>query len=314
MKFNIIINKQANFYFFVQNLAEWHFSNRKDYNDLWRKELGKFSLKEEKALEKFREIRKRYRQSRTYFELAFFTTKNPWKFLERNLPTKEYKIVKEIFELFRNKFEKIYKKDLPLLKKWKKVLNKELNNQNFIKSVVKILSKLFNTSPVETNIDVYLLFSSVNGSGGGANINEKSITMEISRLPLDKLNHSLGIMWHEIIHLLFQNNYFYPLLIKQFAQSPADLINEAVNASLFPKGILGIRLLNNESANRLMKNIDEEQTIKILNLTKEYIDNNRSFDLNYIKKIARILKIKRGRNCPTPRKDVGAFRYSESDH
>jgi hypothetical protein len=40
-----------------------------------------------------------------------------------------------------------------------------------------------------------------------------------------------------------------------------------------------------------MKNIDEKQTMKILNLTKEYIDNNRSFDLNYIKKIARILKI-----------------------
>jgi hypothetical protein len=183
MKFNFIINKQANFYFFVQNLAEWHFSNRKDYNDLWRKELGEFSLKEEKALEKFREIRKNYQPGRTYFELAFFTTKNHWKFLERNLPTKEYKIVKEVFELFKDKFEIIYKKDLPLLKKWKKVLNEKLNNQDFIKSTIKILSRLFNTEPLETDVNVYLLLSSTSYyPGGGANINDKSITVEISIL------------------------------------------------------------------------------------------------------------------------------------
>jgi len=54
MKFRFIISKWGNFYFFIQNLSEWHFSCRKKYNALWQKELGSLSLEEKQTLKVFK--------------------------------------------------------------------------------------------------------------------------------------------------------------------------------------------------------------------------------------------------------------------
>ena len=86
MKFSININKSANFYFFIQNLSEWHFSNRKDYNDLWRKELGKFSEEEATALKKFKEIRLQHKSAKTIFESIFCLAKSLGKIKNRLAP------------------------------------------------------------------------------------------------------------------------------------------------------------------------------------------------------------------------------------
>lgn len=293
MKFSLIVSKSANFYFFIQNLAEWHFSNQKDYNILWRNELDSFSPEEENALRVFKEIRLRYKPSRTPFELAFFTTKNPWEDLKKNLISEEYQTVRKIFGLFENKFASIWNKDSHLLYQWQKVLNKDINNHFSINATVNILNILFNTTPSESEIKIYLLFSSPNHTGGGANIDNESISLEISRYPIQGVNHAIGIIWHETTHLCFQNQYFFSLVLKQLPneQQKVDLINEIVISSLFPKGILGIRLLKNKPAHTLMAETGTDQTIKILNLTKEYIDKQKSLDEKYIGVVAEILKM-----------------------
>jgi len=48
MKFKFKISKWANFYFFTQNLSEWHFSCRKEYNKNWRDVLSTFTPEQEK--------------------------------------------------------------------------------------------------------------------------------------------------------------------------------------------------------------------------------------------------------------------------
>jgi len=83
MKFKFIISKWGNFYFFVQNLSEWHFSCRKNYNVLWQKELGILSPKEKKALKVFKKIRSNFPSGKTFFEQAFFTKKNPWNDIKK---------------------------------------------------------------------------------------------------------------------------------------------------------------------------------------------------------------------------------------
>jgi hypothetical protein len=292
MKFNILINKQANFYFFIQNLSEWHFSNRKDYNIFWHGKFSKFSAQEERALKQFKEIRQRYKPGRTHFEIAFFSAKNPWRVLKNNLSAEEYAVIKEIFELLQDKFEIIYKKDLPLLVRWKEVLNNKINSQLFLGSVINLLSLLFNTPPSEKEITIYLLLSAPGHTGGGANIDEKSVSIEISRYLLNKINQEIGIIWHETIHLAFQNQYFFPLLLEQFLNSrqSAELVNEVVIGSLFPKGILGVRLLNNKPASKLIPNVSSEQTIKILNLTKEYVDKKNLLTKSILKKYRNLWK------------------------
>lgn len=292
MKFSIIINKLANFYFFVQNLSEWHFSNKKDYNDLWRKELGEFSVDEETAIKKFKEIRLKYKVTRTPFECAFFISHDPWRELKENFPAEEYKMIQEIFNKLESKFNLLWEKDLSLLMQWQKELDSKINEPSLIKSIMDMLNILFNTTSSESEVKIYLLFSSPNHTGGGANIDKQSISLEISRYPIQDSSHAIGIIWHETIHLCFQNRYFFPLVLKQFTadRQRVDLINEIVIGSLFPRGILGIRLLKNKPANKLMMGVDSEQTIKILNLTKEYVGSPKSLDEKYIRTVAEILK------------------------
>lgn len=284
MKFSIIINKWANFYFFVQNLSEWHFSNRKEYNILWRSELGQFSPEEENALKKFKEIRLKYKTSKSHFERAFFTAKSPFEELKKHLPAEEYDALREIFDLFKDKFNLLHEKDLPLLRQWQKNLNKKINDHSLIKSITNILSVLYAVPSPKKTINVYLLFSSPDRTGGGANIDEQSITVETSRYPLEGINNAIGIIWHEVIHLCFEKKYFLPLLINYFKQDSAaiSLVIELTVSSLFPKGVIGQDILYLPKPKILNTRIPSEFNETLLNIMKEYIEGRKKLDKNYI--------------------------------
>ena len=62
---------------------------------------------------------------------------------------------------------------------------------------------------------------------------------------------------------------------------------------MFPKGILGIRLLKNKPANKLMADISPEQTVEIINLTKKYVNDKISLDEKFINTLSKILKKKK---------------------
>lgn len=291
MKFKFIVSKWANFYLFVSNLSEWHFSARKNYNILWKEELSKFSDEEENALNKFKEIRQNYNSGRTFFEKAFFCADDPFDILQENLSKTEYQTIKQIFSVLENKFNILYNNDLPLLEKWREELINRINNSSSTNNITNTLAMLYNILIPEKEINIYISFSTYQQTGGSANIDDKSITLEVSRYPLEKINHALGIIWHEVIHLAYQDNFYKLLLISSPTnQKIADFINELVVASLFPRGILGIRSLNTIPAIKLSPQINETQTINIINLTKIYIDQNKSFDSDFIKKLEVIIK------------------------
>lgn len=287
MRFEFKIHKWANFYFFLQNLSEWHFSNRKSYNIFWRKRLGAFSKEEEIALKKFKKIRLKYPPSKTCFEKAFFLSKKPFQKLSKSLTKEEIEIIEHTFSVFKNKFEVLYKKELPFLEQWKKELHKTANSKKLINKIVDSLDILYKTSIKNKTIDVYLLFSIPSCTGGGANINQQSVSLEISNHPLGGIGQAMGIVWHEVIHLIFQSQYFHPLLRKYFLdiQQKFSPVNEIVTSSLFPCGVLGERILNNKLSVRLPYGVDSNTTKKILNLTKQYLDKKKYFDKEYIKEV-----------------------------
>ena len=47
------ILRYANLYFFIQNLSEWHLSNRKKHNKEWREELS-FSAEVSSCIKEFK--------------------------------------------------------------------------------------------------------------------------------------------------------------------------------------------------------------------------------------------------------------------
>lgn len=284
MEFSTIINKQANFYFFIQNLSEWHFSCRKQHNIFWEKELGGFSKEENNALKKFREIHTKYPFGKSYLGRYFFIEKNPWKILKEKLSKEEYEEIKNIFNLLKEKFEKLYKKNRPNIKNWQNILNKNLNAQK--EEINNILGRLYNTDPLEKNIDVYLLFSSEKQNGGGANIGDGSVSVEVSRCPFNQENRIRGIIWHELIHLYFEKGYFLDTLHKEFEfdEEKISYIKEIIDSLLFPNGVLGKSILGvkRESLN---SRISIENKGKLLKLTERYVEEKRKFDEKYIKKI-----------------------------
>ncbi len=294
MKFKFIISKWGNFYFFVQNLSRWHFSCRKIYNDLWQKELGKLSPKEKKALRIFKRIRSRFSSGKTFFEQAFFTKKNPWNNIEKNLPAQDYEAIKNTFLILNDKFQKLYKQDYSSLKFWQENLKKISDSKSSSKDIAEILCLLYkNHKATKKTINVYILFSSTDQRGGGANINEKSISVEISRQPLTTINYIIGIIWHEAIHLCFEKEYFLPLVQKKF---PGDwdtisLIKEMTVISLFPKGVLANKFLkiNKNKKESLHAKLPIKYNKGLLSITNAFIKKRKYFDENYIEKLYTII-------------------------
>lgn len=287
MKFSTVINAWAVFYFFVQNLSEWHFSNRKEYNIVWRNELGKFSPEEEGALEKFKKIHLRYPFGKTYLGHHFFIEKNPWKILEKKLPPEDFTAVKNSFSSLEKKFNRFYIQELPLLNTWKTTIQSELHDVNLITQINTNLATLYNAPPLSKDITIYILSSSKNRTGGtGGIIDGDSINLEISRSPLEKTNHAMGIIWHEVTHLYFEKQSFLQLIRKKYPNDSdaVNVIKEATASSLFPNGALGDKLLNNEGK-LLHTKIPQEYTYKLLELVNRYIEKNKPLDNEYIEKV-----------------------------
>lgn len=272
IQFSFIIKRWAVFYFFIQNLSEWHFSNRKEYNKLWKSKLGPFSKKEKDALKNFNRIHKKYSFGEMYIGRQFFLNKNPWEPLNKKMPEKDFSEVKKVFDLFKEKFNYFYEKEHLLLEKWKEKLNKEIIKKES-KEINQYLSLLYKNELLEENINVYLLPSTKKYTGGlGGSINEKSITLEISRYPLEKINHAIGIIWHELIHLHYERKYLNSILKKKYPKNKKKIskIKELIASSLLPNGVLGDKFLGNKST-ILNLRIPKEHTKKIKSLTQKYI-------------------------------------------
>ncbi|MCX6812975.1 MAG: hypothetical protein NTV77_00565 [Candidatus Azambacteria bacterium] len=291
MKFNIKILKWANFYFFVQNLSEWHFSCNHEYNQLWKKELGSFSKQKKNALKNFAAIHKKSSFGEKYLGQFFFTKKNPLAFLKNILPQKRYRVVNKVLMLFAEDFNYIYQKDFPLLMKWKKILEQHLKNEKLTKQIDKDLATLYRAKPLHKDINIYLLFSAPNYTGGGSNIDKKSISLEISRCSTKKVDEVLGIIWHELIHLHFEKTYFRNLLKKKILGKKVQKISEATASSLFPLGVLGKKyfgLQTKRTLHSLM--LSPIHTASLIKISMDYLEAQKSFDEKFIRQVLRIIK------------------------
>lgn len=312
MKFTIIINKWANFYFFLHNLAEceWPWPYRHWLNKAWMKELGTFTKEEKQALRKFKKIYKNH-FLKLYLGKSFFLEKNPWTILKTQISQQEMEDIKNIFSVWQKKFEKLYKKDLSKLENWKRELNTKLkksNKSSQIKTISKILKILYNCpSPKnDINIKVYLMLSKksmskkyAGGAGGerGRGLDGKSILLELSRCSIQNIDYVLGILWHEIIHSSFSPHYLFHLLSRTLKKKKLIFfIEEIINRSLFPIGVLSMRLFNAPHPKTLARgfiaDISSKQTIRIINLSSQYIKQSQKFDKYYIKELLKILNRK----------------------
>jgi len=290
MNFKIKFNKWSNFYFFVQNLSLWAAHCNEGYNKYWRNGLGDFTNEEKKLLEGFKDVRRRYRKSRSFFEYAFYKKEDPWEVLEEKLSSKDYRRVRDAFDVLEDKFDKIYSEELSNLEGWKEKLEKEIK-KNKIKNIQEVVEDLYGIESFPEEITLYLLLSSPDSRGGDSYVDEESINLKISQSN-ESAAYILSLAWHEILHLLVKKSKFSETLRKlSFNVRFRGNILEYSITSLFPKGVLGERFFDVEvgEKERIRNDISSEDGRELIDISKKYIEEGRSFDENYIKIILEII-------------------------
>lgn len=211
IKFNFINSYTENLFFFVSNLSEFHFSCRKEYNKEWQKILGELSEAEKKCLKSFSTILKKYGfgGQKPYLGIPFFLPSENQKIksVKKILDEKEFLIVEKTLEIFRPKFELIYKKGK--LDDWIKIQT-EIFKSDKIQKATREISSLLGTKISKTQLNVHLLgfISPKTLASGGANLRPDDITLE---MPVNRTEDWIGewgvfVALHELTHIMLEDS------------------------------------------------------------------------------------------------------------
>lgn len=264
MKFEFKNSKLANQFFFISNLSEWHFSCRKDYNQEWLKQTGSLTEYEKQILGEFKKIINKYGFNRDknwktvylgqYF--YYYSEKKAWQKLEKAVKRKEFNIIYKNFQIFQNRFNKIW--DKKELTKRVKALYRVLK----LKTYQIFFNELFNffgNKQLPQKFTIIAVFSPLKGEGvtaaGSANLDNRHIIFEIPKLKNKswEFEYSIGILAHEISHIFFNQiggfkiiqkitkELKFPLLMPlnlQPRNNAVEFINELIIELLAPFGYL----------------------------------------------------------------------------
>ncbi len=286
MKFNIIIDRWENFYFFVETLALSKTSFQKSCRNLWQKEIGNIPPERNQELKNFIIIQKKYHLLNSHLKPQFNKNKNLWKIYSSKVSKKDLGILNRVFNNWNSIFNKFYEKEFTLLQLWKKAIERHFLNKKFILQILRILSILYNSKKQLPTAKFFLLPSTKTHTRGFTiRIKNKSpaIYIYISRYPLKQSKYPIGIIFHELIHAYFERPYFMSLILKHFSEEEQKVsIGEIACSTLFPYGVLAQKYLGIPSY-KLRTNIPNKYTAPLLGLTKQYIRGKKPFDEKYLK-------------------------------
>lgn len=243
MKFIFTVSRFDNFYFFVSNLTEFHFSCRPHFNKDWIEATGKLSQEEKLAINKIRPIFKKYgfvfeKNKSIYLGKHFYCPKDQdkWNILKEYLSSLEYKKLSHAFNVFESRFNKIYREDL--LQNWKFSLEKELSGEKFIK-LFDFAKHFFGAKTSDDILNVHLLMSPslTWNTSGNADLGDKDITLEVPifNITQEQVELAVCILVHETSHIWFEKNLNYTVA-KKLSGKHFNLINEIIIESVAPSG------------------------------------------------------------------------------
>ncbi|OGI88527.1 hypothetical protein A2995_00015 [Candidatus Nomurabacteria bacterium RIFCSPLOWO2_01_FULL_33_24] len=216
MKLRFIVSKTANFFFFIDNLSEWNIYYRKKYNEEWIRQLGELTRQEKIALKNFRLIMQKYekigipKKIRRCFYQKSDDMKASFRKIAKLLSKKEVNILKNSFNIFQPRFERMWNEYLIVLNQ-----NQELMSFTYRKLNKKInlaYSKLENFYG-DKSTQKYLcsVFLIISPNRGGKAIEKDVISIETEKLdPKDEYRFTrlwFSIM-HELAHARFENKKY----------------------------------------------------------------------------------------------------------
>lgn len=290
LKFIPKISRYGNLYFFIQNLSEWHISNRKEYNKVWHSELS-FSAETDSCLQAFKKIHEQYSFGEKYLGRPFFVYDDPWSEVELLVGKNDTANIKNIFSILEPYFGIIYKKEEPRLQEWATIIAKPefVNNSTYLNST---LARFYGCQPYNEHCTIYLLISTEKKNGGTAGtVNDHAITLEVSRTSVKLERQMLNILWHELIHLYFRNSILYPLL-KECINSNWKImgkIDELIASSLIPNGLLAqhtLAVVSKTMVNgKFNSKISSNEIISVQKLIYPYLRQEKTIDIKLVQEL-----------------------------
>lgn len=239
----------ANGFHFISNLACWHFSCRKFYNEFWLQKTGSLTQKEKEVLEIASVLFRKYSFGEKYWGKIFIRNSDDivWQ-KAREFFGKDFVHFKQVFETFEPRFQKLWKDDQVQLENWAH----RLNTIQFLLSppgLIDDINYFFGSINNVLNMEVLLLINTPTNSASGSSVlGSRMVTLEISRTPFRFLRPVISVLWHETVHNIWQTDsywkYLKKFLNKKSVAPPVEgvslmeLVNEAITESLFPHGYL----------------------------------------------------------------------------
>ncbi len=201
---NIIftISKSYNQFFFVQTLASWHFSCRKEYIEKWLEITGPLSKGERESLSSLAGVLKKYGFDKIEKLQAANIVDFFMRYEESNnrvFSEGEVEIFLHDMSVLASKFNKIWNVEAVKLEQIKRLLEESVNE--YKPEILNDLRILFSDQIDEkSDLEVILLISADGVMAGGANNGNDVISFECSSANIDDLNIMLSTLWHEAIH------------------------------------------------------------------------------------------------------------------
>jgi len=316
----------SNFYLFISELSQWNslvcFPERKK---AWIQKTGDLTAGERIALKEFAVI---FQGAKNDLEAIFLFEKpgKVWRTLEGKVGKEQAKRIYSIFDLFRGKFERLWKIEKGRLGV---IANKFRYMKPSFRQDLKTVEKLCGLSKRKSlQVELRLLMSSGSNDCQGWSLGD-TVILECSKWNLNKMKELLNnIFLHECFHILFKRNRSIFNNFLMFVEKNEALVSntalkewkakvvfeEVLVSSFLPEGYLGGKNLGVDSRKiakkRLSKvNSDELTRLRFFSVlclydfAQEYVESGKVLDGVYFGKVTKCVKkfVKRGRKCvPTP--------------
>lgn len=233
---NFLVSEWANFFFLVDNLAFPIDSMHRDYNQRWLSRFGKLSDEETSALAQYRNLKKSVwdrggNKILTRFESAFyrFPESNPLQGgeFQKILTVDQLKELNQVFEVFRGRFQKMWREYGETLVRDLTLLEEEFSRaRTAFRQIFFAVGKLYGVGAFAERIEIYLMMRPDPGFIGGRTVSREpkpKVMVEggvFDPQDRDQTSHLWLLLLHELTHACFESDWFLEFLYAYLDKRP----------------------------------------------------------------------------------------------
>lgn len=293
--FDVLVseNRWASYYFFVQTLANWHFSCSPYHRKAW---LARIPDLNKKLLRDFAILHKKYSfDNPNPLFGPFFACDSPLEELAEFMHEQEVKLIQQIQDSFWGVFEDLYYEQSKQIDVWVSEYNKCFASAEYQEKhayLVGMLERFYSFNRGEGVQLLVLLAGVPELVTASAYADQGVVIMPLGLTPISKMGDSLALLWHEIIHVNFDCGWLRTRLQERdLTEEQQHMIVEFTAAALFPLGLLrGEFVSSSAGSERLYDGLGPNEYQKsILQLVRDYFQKKKSIDDSFIDRASEIV-------------------------